>query len=241
MTSEDMSRAFYEQLGAAALAARTTAVWDQQIVTRVLHMLRPGQRVLDLGCGYGRIAVPVAVAGSQVVALDISPRLLAAAWQYAHEQGVTVMWLQASMCRIPLSPNTCDVALCLWSAFYELLAPDEQLAAVRDIVRVLRPGGWCLVEGALYEPATADALRTGKRYGPEGRIAANVIAGLSNPHYQHDTATLEGLMQEARISTYRVYVEPWGGRSRQFLQFEKSGAERNTTSYETAGEEASGS
>jgi ubiquinone/menaquinone biosynthesis C-methylase UbiE len=229
MTSEDMSRAFYDQLGAAALAARTTAVWDQQIVARVLHMLQPGQRVLDIGCGYGRIAVPVAVAGYQVVGLDISPRLLAAAWQHAHAQGVTVMWLQASMCRMPLSTNTCDVALCLWSAFYELLAPDEQLAAVREIVRVLRPGGWGLVEGPPYEPATADDLRAGKRYGPEGRIDANVIAGLSNPHYHHDTATLEGLMQEAGIRTYRVYVELWAGRSRQFLRFEKSGSGRGTT------------
>jgi ubiquinone/menaquinone biosynthesis C-methylase UbiE len=229
MTSEEMSRAFYDHLGAAGLAARTTAVRDQQIVARVLHMLRPGQRLLDLGCGYGRIAVPVAVAGYQVVGLDISPRLLAAAWQYAHAQSVPVMWLQASMCRVPLSSNTCDVALCLWSVFYELLATDEQLAAVREIVRVLRPGGWGLVEGPLYEPATADDLRTGQRYGPEGRIAANVIAELSNPHYQHDTATLEGLMQAAGIRTFQVYVEPWGGRSRQFLRFEKSGSERNTT------------
>ena len=229
MTSEDMSRAFYDQLGAAALAARTTAVWDQQIVARVLHMLRPGQRVLDIGCGYGRIAVPVAAAGYQVVGLDISSRLLAAAWQYAHAQNVTVMWRQASMGRMPCSTNTCDVALCLWSAFYELLTTDEQLAAVREIMRVLRPGGWGLVEGPLYEPATADDLRTGKRYGPEGRIAANVIAGLANPHYQHDTATLEGLMQEAGIRTYRVYVEPWGGRSRQFLRFEKAGSGRGTT------------
>ena len=191
-------------------------------------MLRPGQRLVDLGCGYGRIAVPVAAAGYQVVGLDISPRLLAAAWQYAHTQSVTIMWLQASMCRVPLSPNTCDVALCLWSAFYELLTPDEQLAAVREIMRVLRSGGWGLVEGALYEPATADDLRTGKRYGPEGRIAANVIAGLSNPHYQHNTVTLEGLMQEAGIHTYRVYVKPWGGRLRQFLRFEKSESGRNT-------------
>ena len=62
-TSADISQAFYDQLGAAALAARTTSAWDRQIIARVLHLLQPGQRVLDVGCGYGRIAVPVAVAG----------------------------------------------------------------------------------------------------------------------------------------------------------------------------------
>jgi ubiquinone/menaquinone biosynthesis C-methylase UbiE len=221
MTSEEMARAFYDQLGAAALAARTTAAWDQQIVARVLQMLRPGQRVLDIGCGYGRIAVPVAVGGYQVVGLDISPRLLAAAWEQAHVQGVTVMWLQASMCRMPLSTNTCDVALCLWSAFYELLVSDEQLAAVREIVRVLRPGGWGLVEGSPYKSATADDLRAGRRYGPEGRIAADVIEGLPNPHYRHDAITLTHLMQAAGLPKYRVYIEQWAGRPRQFIWFEK--------------------
>jgi ubiquinone/menaquinone biosynthesis C-methylase UbiE len=229
MTSEERSRAFYDHLGAAALAARTTAVWDQQIVARVLHMLRPGQRVLDIGCGYGRIAVPIAMAGYQVVGLDISPRLLAASWQHAHGQGVTVLWLQASMCRMPLATNTCDVALCLWSAFYELLVSDEQLAAVQEIVRVLRPGGWGLVEGPPYEPVTADDLRRGRRYGPEGRLAADVIEGLSNPRYRHDATTLAHLMQAAGLAKYRVYIEPWAGRPRQFVWFEKSIPMRSVT------------
>ena len=220
-TSADISRAFYDQLGAAALAARTTSAWDQQIIARVLHMLQPGQRVLDVGCGYGRIAVPVAVAGYPVVGLDISWSLLEAARQHADGQGVTVAWLQASMCQMPLRANTCDVILCLWSAFYELLVPAEQRAALREITRVLRPGGWALVEGPLYVPATPDDLRAGRRYGPEGRIAADVIEGLSNPHYRHDAATLGRLMQAVGIHQYRVSIEPWAGRPRQLLHFEK--------------------
>src|SRR5207245_4005570 len=97
--------------------------------------------------------------------------------------GVTVIWLQASMGRMPLSTHTCDVAVCLWSAFYELLMADEQRATVREIVRVLRPGGWGLVEGPPYEPATADDLRAGRRYGPGGRTAAGLSEERSAPHY----------------------------------------------------------
>jgi Methyltransferase domain len=143
--------------------------------------------------------------------------------------GVTVVWLQASMCQIPCLANTFEVALYLWSAFYELLSSAEQLAAVRDITRVLRPGGWALVEGPPYAPATPDDLRTGRRYGPEGRIAADVIEGISNPHYRHDATTLAHLMQAVGLCKYRVYIEPWAGRPRQFLWFEKSVLMRSAT------------
>ena len=51
--SEQLSSAFYRQLGSKGLAARTTPAWDLQILEQVQAMLKPGQRVLDLGCGYG--------------------------------------------------------------------------------------------------------------------------------------------------------------------------------------------
>src|SRR5262249_41416373 len=118
---------------------------------------------------------------------------------------------------------------CLWSAFYELLTAAEQVETVREITRILQPGGWALVEGPPYVPATPDDLRAGTRYGPDGRIAADVIAGLSNPHYRHDAATLGHLMQAAGIDRYRVSMELWAGRLRQLLHFEKSLSRRGAT------------
>jgi ubiquinone/menaquinone biosynthesis C-methylase UbiE len=228
-TSADISRAFYDRLGAEGLMARSTSTWDQQIIAQVLPMLQPGQRVLDVGCGYGRLAIPLAAAGAHVVGLDISRRLLEAAHQQASSQGVPVAWLQASMCQIPCLTNTFEVALCLWSAFYELLSPTEQLAAIRDITRVLQPGGWALIEGPPYVPATLDDVRAGRRYGPEGRLTADVIEEFPNPHYRHDATTFAHLMQAAGLCKYRVYIAPWAGRPRQFLWFAKSVSMRGTT------------
>jgi 2-polyprenyl-3-methyl-5-hydroxy-6-metoxy-1,4-benzoquinol methylase len=119
--SEQLSSAFYRQLGSEGLAARTTPAWDLQILEQLQIMLDPGQRVLDLGCGYGRIAVPLAQRGYPVVGLDLSSILLQAARAYARREGVTVGLVCATMRAIALPARSIDVILCLWTAFNEHL------------------------------------------------------------------------------------------------------------------------
>ena len=56
--SEHLSSEFYAQLGVDGLSARTEPERGVQIVSELENSLSSGSRVLDLGCGYGRIAVP---------------------------------------------------------------------------------------------------------------------------------------------------------------------------------------
>ena len=84
------SRAFYRRLGPAGLAIRTKPEWDARIVAQLLELLPRSGRVLDVGCGYGRIAVPLARAGFAVTGLDVSPNLLRAARREAASHGVAV-------------------------------------------------------------------------------------------------------------------------------------------------------
>lgn len=64
-SSEDLSRSFYAQLGADGLAHRTRPEWDKEIVGALIEMLPEHGRVLDVGCGYGRVTLPLARAGMQ--------------------------------------------------------------------------------------------------------------------------------------------------------------------------------
>lgn len=233
-SSEQLSAAFYDRLGAEGLAERTAPVWDDRILCRLREMLTPGTRIVDAGCGYGRIAIPLARSGYEVSGLDLSDGLLRAARERAEQQGALVRWVRGSMCRIPLLDNSFDVVLCLWSTFHELLKVQEQVQAVKEMQRVLCPGGWCLIEGPLFRPATAEEIASGQRRGPKNRVSFDTVAGLPNPHYCHNPQSFGRLMERAAISSFKVYEDDWAGRPRQFLWFEKRGASPNKSLQPTA-------
>ncbi len=67
---------------------------DGQIRKAALDHIQPGDRVLDVGCGTGSLAVLAAKRGAKVIALDISPHMLALARRKADEHGVEVSFLE---------------------------------------------------------------------------------------------------------------------------------------------------
>src|SRR5664280_2387791 len=81
--SESISRAFYAALTPAGLAARTRTECDEIILLDLAELFPRASRILDVGCGYGRLAVPLAVAGHLVKGLDLSPTMVEAAQEIA--------------------------------------------------------------------------------------------------------------------------------------------------------------
>jgi ubiquinone/menaquinone biosynthesis C-methylase UbiE len=210
--SERLSRAFYDALGADGLAARTTPEWNAAIVARLVESIPPGARVLDVGCGYGRISLPLAEKGYRVDAIDLSPTLVAAARRSAAALDLAIDFRVGAMTDLPYPASAFDTVLCLWSAFHELLARDEQRAALGEMWRVTAPGGFVLIEGP-----QADG---------QGRITQEIVEGLPNAHYRHDEPSLRELCEEAGIGSFKIYGDEWAGRTRLFLRLEKPSSYR---------------
>lgn len=88
--SEEISRAFYAELGADGLANRTRPEWDERVVAAIVELLPSHARVLDVGCGYGRVALPLARAGYEVEGFDLSGNLIETARRTADADGLRV-------------------------------------------------------------------------------------------------------------------------------------------------------
>jgi SAM-dependent methyltransferase len=129
-----LARTYDESLAGAPLLDL-----DLKFVER--HLATPGS-VIDLGCGTGRAAVPLAQRGFRVTAVDLSEPMLRVAGEKAAAAGVTVHRLKANIVALDgLRDGTFDAALCLFSTLGMVAAPDARRRAVAEAYRLLRPGG----------------------------------------------------------------------------------------------------
>jgi len=149
--------------GAAQMYEKYATLFMGQFVPNLLEMaaLRPGERVLDLACGTGVVArsatTKVGKTG-EVTGLDINAGMLAAARAMPSESGAAINWVEGSASAMSLPNAAFDVILCQQGLQF---FPDRD-AALREMLRVLVPGGWVALSvwksPSPYNNAVGEAL-----------------------------------------------------------------------------------
>ena len=136
-------------LGPASAATHAEAA-------HLLTLLDPPRELplLDLACGQGRYAVPLASLGRRVVALDASRALLTIAAQQTARTATSPRWVRGDMRSVPLAPSFGGVLLLDSFGFFD--QEDENVAVLREIRRVVQPKGRLLVAMANGTPILAD-------------------------------------------------------------------------------------
>lgn len=116
---------------------------EVEFFTKVLSM-KKGLHVLDLACGQGRHAIPLAALGMVVTGIDVSVPLLQAARARASESNVQVSFLEKDV-RLYCSPDQYDVAIMLGNSFgYFHDSDNEQVLS--NIAQSLKVGGWLVLD-----------------------------------------------------------------------------------------------
>jgi ubiquinone/menaquinone biosynthesis C-methylase UbiE/UDP-N-acetylglucosamine transferase subunit ALG13 len=115
---------------------------DARIIAH-LSPLGPGLTVLDVGCGTGKrtAGLKARLPGSRFFACDLSAQMLKAA-RSAPLDGLS----QQTMTALGYAANTFDAVLCLFNTLGYLATPTQRGMAMAEFARVLRPGGWLLVD-----------------------------------------------------------------------------------------------
>jgi ubiquinone/menaquinone biosynthesis C-methylase UbiE len=105
------------------------------------HFLKPG-RLLDLGCGTGRLLLPFAGRGFHTVGVDLSAGMLRVARTKANAAGLGVDLVQANLVQLDmLRDESFDVAACLFSTLGMVMGTVERQRVLAHAYRLLRPGG----------------------------------------------------------------------------------------------------
>lgn len=161
----------------------------------------PGRRTVDIGCGEERLTRHLKGLGHNVVGIDASPSLVAAA--RAADPAMDIRLADAAA--LPLDDASADLAV----AFMSLHDIDEMPAAIREIARILDPGGrLCL---AIVHP-----INSSGRFDSSAADARFFIAGdyLRSFNYA-DTVERDGLSmtfhsQHRPLETYVSALEESG-------------------------------
>lgn len=104
---------------------------------------RHDSAVLEVACGTGRIAIPLAQEGHGVVGLDASPWMLAVAQQKSHGLK-NLRWIQADMRSFHLGETFARVVI-PGHSFQHLTTAEDQVACLRCLKTHLRPGGLLVI------------------------------------------------------------------------------------------------
>ncbi|MBI4122328.1 MAG: methyltransferase domain-containing protein [Parcubacteria group bacterium] len=131
---EGKMQADYDAVAAAFSQSRREMRWPE--VDALVAEVKPGGRVLDLGCGTGRLYGFLQEKDVQYLGLDISPQQIAQAKQ-VYPAGSFIV---SSMTDLPVADASQDVVFMI-ASLHHLLTPANRAQAVQEAWRVLHPGG----------------------------------------------------------------------------------------------------
>ncbi len=133
-----------------ALTARTKSTWMAGDFGKIAKSYAPGaaefidrlhfqpsERVLDVACGTGNLAIPAARTGAHVTGIDIAPNLLEQAQAWARAEGLMIGFEEGDAEQLPYGDGTFDAVVTMFGAMF---AP-RPAATATELLRVCRAGG----------------------------------------------------------------------------------------------------
>jgi ubiquinone/menaquinone biosynthesis C-methylase UbiE len=138
-TGWDAYAPFYDWENARTLGRKDVPFW-RGVATQIRG------RVLELGCGTGRIALPLARAGVRLVGVDRSAAMLDRAARRAtalrrKQRGPRLRLIRADIRALPFRAELFSAVLAPYGILQSLIRDSDLAAALESVARVLKPGG----------------------------------------------------------------------------------------------------
>jgi SAM-dependent methyltransferase len=183
--------------------ARKLANGAEEFIARL--ELKPGMRVLDVGCGSGNQSIPAARTGADVTGVDIAANLLEQARQRAAEENLKIQFDEGDAEQLPYGDGQFDAVLSMFGAMF---APrPEEVAS--EFKRVCRAGGLIAMANWTPESFVGKTFRVNNKYWPPPKVAAPVLWG--DPEVVRERFGADvSLQMQKRIVIFDLPMSPEG-------------------------------
>ena len=180
---------FYDWENARTLGRRDVAFW-----TRVA--LQANGRVLELGCGTGRVSRPLVEAGVNLVGVDRSAAMLRRA-------GSSIDRVRGDIRALPFRPRSCAAVIAPYGILQSLIRPRDLTEALASVARVIARGGTFGVDLVPDVPSWREYRNRVQMRGRAGAARLTLIESV-----RQDRAR--------RLTTFeQCYIERRGRRTRE--------------------------
>lgn len=122
-------------------------------------------KILDLACGFGRHAIPLAEQGHDVTGLDYSQDFI----NRAKEKNSPANFVQGDMRKLPFEDVTFDYVINMFTSFGYFKKEEDHLKTLTEVRRALKPKGEFLLDLRNYERVLKSTIKHGK-YNEEEKI-----------------------------------------------------------------------
>ena len=177
---------------------------DRPEARRAVALLReaagigPGDRILDLGCGPGRHLRELGRIGCRITGLDLSLRML----EEARNAVPAARLVRADMRSLPFRGDGFDAVTSYFTSFGYFEDADDDLKVLWEVRRVLKTGGWYLLDFLNAEEVSANLRIEDRR----------TVSGL-------DVVQGRRIVEGGRIVEKRIRIASGGGTpAREFLE-----------------------
>ena len=171
-TGWDEYAAFYDWENARTMARRDIAFWE-----RLAHAA--GGPILELGCGTGRVTLPIARATGGIVGVDRSAPMLDRARERVRRARLSrrVRLVRADIRDLPFESSRFALVAAPYGVLQSLLKETDLTAALNSVTRVLAPGGRLVLELVADLPSWQEYKRATRLRGwrPGGKAHVTLV------------------------------------------------------------------
>jgi SAM-dependent methyltransferase len=176
-------------------------------------------RLLELACGTGTVALAMARKGWAVTGIDASPHMLALARQKleeAHRQGdeLDITFLQQDMRRLQL-PQPVSLATCLYDSLNYMLTSDDLQQVFRRVFAALQPGGLFIFD--MNTPWALATFWDDSTYIADTLDCTVILESTFDAHRQRTTVKVTSFLREGELYAKSVEHHTEQGYPREHI------------------------
>ncbi|MFX0095152.1 MAG: class I SAM-dependent methyltransferase [Candidatus Hodarchaeota archaeon] len=209
-----MSNKSYNEFKAEGLKQITNDSRTKNSITALEKYLAKEDIILDLGCGYGRLTIPLKDQGYHICGVDLSEILIEEAKREAKKVDQAIEFKVGSMLNIPYSDEKFDKIICMWLTFNHLLTKHNQIQALNEIYRVLKAGGAAVIEMINGESDSIKRELKESGIGEDKRIRIENINGVEFHFFIHDKKTFRRICELSSFQEFYIKSGDFGFESR---------------------------